>query len=55
MPKDETLALLTIKSPGKMPKEVVSNLAAWLRQTARDLEKDHANYTDKVYHGRFNK
>ena len=50
---DKSVAIITIKSPGKMTKRGRKDIAEWLRRHAAHLLKEGDKYTDGRFTGRF--
>lgn len=51
--KEQSAAVLTIKSPGKMTSKGRKEIAGWLRQQANNLVKDGKLYTDGRFTARY--
>lgn len=51
--REQSAAIITIKSPGKMTKRSRRDIAQWLKRHADMLLKDGDKYTDGRFTGRF--
>jgi hypothetical protein len=51
--KEQSAAILTIKSPGKMSKKGRRDIAKWLERQAKNLLADGDKYTDGRFTARY--